>query len=283
MRLLVIGSTGSTPIQRKSTRSAMSGNIFPSKRPLNLPRSPQGRPVIVQAGGSEGGKALGSRHADAIFCTQTTLEDGIAFYNEMKDRARAWGRNPEHLKIMPGLSTVIASTEAEAHRRCDELDTYQGSERPPLRRSPSALAFRSRSSTSTRRCRGTAWATSRRRRRVHTASSKPRSNLPGARISRCGSSRNAFAVVIVWWWARPNKSPIRSLNGSRPERAMASILCPTLSLPVPKIFVDHVVPLLRKRGVFRQYGNHTGTTLRDHLGLPRPASQYATTPSIAAS
>jgi FMN-dependent oxidoreductase (nitrilotriacetate monooxygenase family) len=63
------------------------GAHFQVKGPLNVPRSPQGRPVIVQAGSSEGGKALGSRHADAIFTTQTTLDDGIAFYTEMKARA----------------------------------------------------------------------------------------------------------------------------------------------------------------------------------------------------
>ncbi|MDT9165649.1 LLM class flavin-dependent oxidoreductase, partial [Escherichia coli] len=87
------------------------GKHFSVRGPLNVPRSPQGRPVIVQAGSSEGGKTLGSRYADAIFTTQTTLADGQAFYQEMKNRARAWGRNPEHLKIMPGLSTVIGSTE----------------------------------------------------------------------------------------------------------------------------------------------------------------------------
>ena len=103
-----------------------SGSHFQVRGPLNVPRSPQGRPVVVQAGSSEGGKALGSRHADAIFTTQTTLEGGIAFYNEMKNRARAWGRDPDHIKIMPGLSTVIGSTEEEARRRCDELDSYQG-------------------------------------------------------------------------------------------------------------------------------------------------------------
>lgn len=50
--------------------------------------------MLVQAGSSEGGKALGSRYADAIFTTQTTLADGLAFYREMKARAKAWGRDP---------------------------------------------------------------------------------------------------------------------------------------------------------------------------------------------
>ncbi|MET0251029.1 MAG: NtaA/DmoA family FMN-dependent monooxygenase, partial [Novosphingobium sp.] len=84
-----------------------AGEHFRVRGPLNVPRSAQGRPVVVQAGSSEGGKALGSRYADAIFTTQTTLTDGVAFYREMKSRARAWGRDPDHIKIMPGLSTVI--------------------------------------------------------------------------------------------------------------------------------------------------------------------------------
>ena len=102
------------------------GEHFSVKGPLNVPRSAQGRPVLVQAGSSEGGKALGSRYADAIFTTQTTLDAGQQFYREMKERAVRWGRNPEHLKIMPGLTTVIGSTEAEAQARFDDLNAWHG-------------------------------------------------------------------------------------------------------------------------------------------------------------
>src|SRR5690606_39378733 len=68
------------------------GKHFSVRGPLNVPRSPQGRPVIVQAGSSEGGKTLGSRYADAIFTTQTTLTDGQAFYQEMRSEERRVGK-----------------------------------------------------------------------------------------------------------------------------------------------------------------------------------------------
>src|SRR5690606_6085044 len=66
-----------------------AGRYLSVRGPLNVPRSPQGRPVVVQAGSSEDGKRVGARYADAIFTTQTTLADGQAFYTEMKNRARA--------------------------------------------------------------------------------------------------------------------------------------------------------------------------------------------------
>jgi FMN-dependent oxidoreductase (nitrilotriacetate monooxygenase family) len=252
------------------------GKHFSVKGPLNLPRCPQGRPVLVQAGGSEGGKALGSRYADAIFCTQTTLEDGIAFYDEMKSRARAWGRNPDHLKIMPGLSTVIGSTEEEAHRRCDELDAYQGPD--------GALAQVAQ------------------RIGIPVKELDPDGPLPWHRLGDLTppetGSHGFFEAQIKL--AKRENLTVRQLSkrirsGHRlavggPEQIADTLtewflagaadgfnLMPDYFPSGAAIFVDHVVPLLRKRGVFRH--EYKGTTLRDHLGVPRPASQYATQPS----
>jgi len=252
------------------------GKHFSVKGPLNLPRGPQGRPVLVQAGGSEGGKALGSRYADAIFCTQTTLEDGIAFYDEMKSRARAWGRNPDHLKIMPGLSTVIGSTEEEAHRRCDELDAYQGPD--------GALAQVAQ------------------RIGIPVKELDPDGPLPWHRLGDLTppekGSHGFFEAQIKL--AKRENLTVRQLSkrirsGHRlavggPEQIADTLtewflggaadgfnLMPDYFPSGAEVFVDHVVPLLRKRGVFRH--EYKGTTLRDHLGVPRPASQYATQPS----
>jgi len=248
------------------------GKHFSVKGPLNLPRSPQGRPVIVQAGGSEGGKSVGSRYADAIFCTQTTLEDGIAFYNEMKSRAAAWGRNPEHLKIMPGLSTVIGSTEEEANRRCDELDAYQGPD--------GALAQVAQ------------------RIGIPLKELDLDAPLPWARLGDLTppeSGSHGFFEAQIKLAKRENltvrqlskriRSGHRLVVGS-PEQIADTLtewflagagdgfnLMPDYFPSGAEIFVDHVVPLLRKRGVFRH--EYTGTTLREHLGLPRPVSQYA--------
>lgn len=248
------------------------GAHFQVKGPLNVPRSPQGRPVLVQAGSSEGGKALGSRWADAIFTTQTTLEDGKAFYQEMKTRARAWGRDPEGLKIMPGLSTVIGSTEEEAHRRCDELDAYQGE---------NGLA-----------------AQVAQRLGLKVADLDLDAELPWDRISDVASFEKGSQGFLEAQLnlARREKLTVRQLSkrirsGHRltvgtPEQIADTLeewflagaadgfnIMPDMFPSGCEIFVDFVVPELRRRGVFRT--EYQGTTLREHLGLERPPSQYA--------
>ena len=78
-----------------------AGHHFQVRGPLNLPRSPQGRPVLVQAGGSEAGVALAARHADAVFTAQTTFEGAQDFYGDIKARAVAQGRHADHLLVLP--------------------------------------------------------------------------------------------------------------------------------------------------------------------------------------
>ncbi|SPO67040.1 LLM class flavin-dependent oxidoreductase [Pseudomonas sp. JV241A] len=247
------------------------GEHFSVKGPLNLPRSPQGRPVLVQAGSSEGGKALGSRYADAIFTTQTTLVDGQAFYQEMKQRARQWGRNPEHLKIMPGLSTVIGSSEAEAQARFDELNAWYGEE---------GLIHQVAA-------------------RVGLAVSELELDapLPWERIGPVAEfERGSHGFLEAQLnLARRENLTIRELSrrilvGHRlivgtPEQVADTLehwfragaadgfnIMPDMFPSGVEVFVDEVVPLLQKRGVFRH--EYQGGTLRDHLGLPYPASQY---------
>jgi FMN-dependent oxidoreductase (nitrilotriacetate monooxygenase family) len=257
-----------------------SGKHFSVKGPLNLPRSPQGRPVLVQAGGSEGGKSLGSRYADAIFTTQTTLEDGQAFYRDMKERARRLGRNPEHLKIMPGLSTVIGSTEAEAHARCDQLDSYLG---------PEGLVGQ------------VAQRIGIPAKELDLDAELPWDRLGDLTPPEKGSHGFFEAQINL---ARRERLTVRQLSkrirsGHRlvvgsPEQIADTLeewfvagaadgfnLMPDMFPSGAEIFVDHVVPELRRRGIFRT--EYTGTTLRDHLGLPRPVSQYANAPGVAAA
>jgi FMN-dependent oxidoreductase (nitrilotriacetate monooxygenase family) len=96
------------------------GRFFGVRGPLNLPRCPQGRPVIAQAGSSGPGKALASRIADMIFTAQSVLSEGQAFYAEIKARAAAHGRAPEHVKVTPGFMAITSEDEAAAQR------TYAG-------------------------------------------------------------------------------------------------------------------------------------------------------------
>ena len=98
------------------------GTHYKVKGPFNSPRSPQGRPVQVQAGSSEDGRDFASRHAEAIFTAHQTLQSATEFANDIRARAQAVGRDPRQLKILPGISPYIASTEAEARRKFDELN-----------------------------------------------------------------------------------------------------------------------------------------------------------------
>ena len=251
------------------------GDHFQVRGPLNLPRTPQGRPVTVQAGSSEGGKALGSRYADVIFTTQTTIEDGLAFSREMKARAARWGRNPAHLKIMPGISTVIGSTEAEANARCDELDAYQGD---------TGLASQVAQ-----------------RLGIPVSELDLDAQLPWDRIGPASEhekgSHGFFEAQVnlarregltVRQLSKRIRSGHRLIVGS-PEQVADTMtewflagaadgfnIMPDMFPSGCEIFVDEVVPLLQRRGVFRT--DYAGPTLRDHLGLPYPESQYATAP-----
>ena len=98
------------------------GRYFRVRGPLNVPRLPQGHPLLVQAGSSQDGREFAARYAEAIFTAQQTLADGQEFYADMKRRARRIGRDPDQIKILPGIVPVIGSTEAEATALGDELE-----------------------------------------------------------------------------------------------------------------------------------------------------------------
>lgn len=102
------------------------GEHFSVRGPLTLPPSPQGRPLLFQAGSSEQGRALAARRADAIFTVHSTLASAQAFYRDMKRRTVDNGRRPQDLKILPGIVPIIGGTEGEAKKRKDDLDRLAG-------------------------------------------------------------------------------------------------------------------------------------------------------------
>ena len=93
------------------------GEHFSVRGPLNVARSPQGHPVILQAGSSEAGKELAARFAEAVFTPQHTLPAAQAFYRDLKGRMVKFGRSPEHLKVLPGLNAIVGRTKAEAEEK----------------------------------------------------------------------------------------------------------------------------------------------------------------------
>ncbi|MBX8485951.1 LLM class flavin-dependent oxidoreductase [Pseudomonas cichorii] len=97
------------------------GEHFNVKGPLNVARSPQGQPVVVQAGSSEVGRDLAAQTAEVVFTAQTSLADAQAFYADIKGRLKAYGRSADSLKIMPGVFIVVAETEAEAKAKFESF------------------------------------------------------------------------------------------------------------------------------------------------------------------
>lgn len=97
------------------------GRCFSVRGPLNVARSPQGRPVIVQAGSSGPGKALAAETADVVFTAQQTLEEAQSFYRDVKTLAAHAGRDPDEVKIMPGVSVFVGKTREEAQAKFERL------------------------------------------------------------------------------------------------------------------------------------------------------------------
>ncbi|QGY02517.1 LLM class flavin-dependent oxidoreductase [Methylobacterium mesophilicum SR1.6/6] len=98
-----------------------SGKHFEVRGPLNISRTPQGQPVLVQAGASGPGKDLAARTAEIVFTANQTLEEAVAFYGDLKARMAHFGRSPDDLKIMPGLFPVVGRSESEARSKFEAL------------------------------------------------------------------------------------------------------------------------------------------------------------------
>jgi FMN-dependent oxidoreductase (nitrilotriacetate monooxygenase family) len=248
------------------------GPYFQVRGPLSVPRSPQGRPVLVQAGGSPAGVALAARHADAVFTAQTTFESAQAFYRDIKSLAVAHGRHPDHLLILPGLYPVIGGTLADAKRRKAELDALldRGTELTKFARAlgiqpedleldaplPYALIDQvKRSDVSHGFIRSTVLLA----RSENLTVRELLDRNPGAHRMIVGTPDTIADDIERWFIHRAADG--FNLNADIFPSGLAD-------------FVDHVVPLLQKKGIFRR--EYEGTTLREHYGLPRPPNRYAT-------
>ena len=97
------------------------GEFYSVQGPLNISRCPQGRPVLIQAGSSEAGKNFAARHADAVFTGGASLEDGVRFCQDVRQRAARFGRGPEEILILPGCGPIIGGTMAEAEAKYEEI------------------------------------------------------------------------------------------------------------------------------------------------------------------
>jgi len=99
------------------------GRYFDVAGYLPFPRSPQGHPFLTQAGTSAAGKALAARYADAVFTPLANVPAGVAFRDDLRAQAAARGREPGHIRVLPGLSFLLAASDAEAAALKDALET----------------------------------------------------------------------------------------------------------------------------------------------------------------
>ncbi|GAB4064557.1 LLM class flavin-dependent oxidoreductase [Ancylobacter sonchi] len=248
------------------------GKHFKVKGPLNAPRTPQGRPVYVQAGSSEDGRSFAAQYAEAIFTAHQTLKSAQGFYADIKSRAVALGRRPEHIKVLPGLSPFIGSTQVEADRLEDEFND---------------LVQPEYSLAQLKRMTGLDLSS------YDLDGPFPR-HLLDLKGSVATASRFQLILDVVDRENPTIRQLINRLAGARghfviagtPERIADEIqlwfengaadgfnIMPPWLTGGFDAFADEVVPILRKRGLFRT--EYAGTTLRDHYGLPRPESRYS--------
>ncbi|MEV5613417.1 LLM class flavin-dependent oxidoreductase [Streptomyces sp. NPDC052225] len=252
---------------------AHHGRHFSIDGDFGVPRPPQGHPVVIQAGDSAEGREFAASAADVIFTRHGTLEAGRDFYADVKARLAAYGREPDDLKIMPGVTFVLGDTAAEAQEKAAEIRRQQVSPQNAL------LALEQ------------IWG-------VDLSSYDPDGPLPdidpvvGSGLSQGRTHRGDVLEVAEKWreLSRAKGLSIRQTVIETTSRqsfigtpgtvaaeldafvqggaADGFILVPHLTPGGLDEFVDRVVPLLQERGAFRT--EYTGTTLRSHLGLRTP-------------
>ncbi|AEI43048.1 LLM class flavin-dependent oxidoreductase [Paenibacillus mucilaginosus] len=246
------------------------GENYRVKGPLNIPRPPQGYPVLVQAGSSESGKELAAKTAEAIFTAWQTLEDAQAFYSDVKSRLARYGRTPDQLLVLPGISPILADTEAEARELEEELHSYINIEEALKRFSPGfGVDLREypldgpvplHAVKSVDEING-----NKSRHGIITELARKESLTIRQLVHRLAGARGHFtftgtplalADVIEQWFK----------NGA----ADGFNVMPQLYPSGLEIFVDQVIPELQNRGLFRT--SYEGSTLRDRYGLSRPAN-----------
>ncbi|WP_405450274.1 LLM class flavin-dependent oxidoreductase [Streptomyces erythrochromogenes] len=251
--------------------AAHRGEYFGVAGPLNVPRSPQGHPLLVQAGSSESGKEFAAQYAEAVFTAQQTLADGQAFYKDLKSRLATYGRAEDDLLVLPGIAPVIGSTEAEAKALEQELTDLQVPEYG-LAQLSGMLGVDL----------------------TGLPLDGPLPDLPEERDINGNKSRFTLVAELARRDGLDLRGLIARLGAGRGHRVFAgtpeqiadqleqwftqgaadgfNIMAPVLPTGLTD-FVDQVVPILQRRGLFRT--EYTGRTLRENYGLPRPANRYA--------
>lgn len=240
------------------------GQYYSVKGPLNIPRSPQGHPILIQAGSSGPGQDLAARTADVVFTAQQSLAEAQGFYKSLKSRVEKFGRPADAVAVMPGFLPVIGRTSKEAAEKLAELDqwTELKSAMPlleerighsladydpdgPLPDLPISDQLRSRAELLTALAR--------------------RENLTIRQLALRVAAGRGHHIVL----GTPVDVADRMQEWFETRAADGFNVMPPFFPEGLEDFTQLVVPILQERGLFRT--DYTGSTLRDHLGLARPA------------
>ncbi len=245
------------------------GEYFSVTGPLNLSRSPQGQPVIFQAGTSEQGRHLAGEIAEGIYTHIASIEDGVEFGADIRARAVAAGRDPEHVKIFPGARPVLASTDEAAQqlaRDIWEFDNDFASKLGQFARPFGGFDF---------------------------AALDP--DAPFPELGDLGENSRSGSVSAIKQTARDERLTLREtvdrFTAFKPnpyagtpqtvadafERGFLARAYDGLNLSFRvsddlDTFAEDVVPILQRKGIYRT--DYTASTLRGHLGLPVPENRY---------
>lgn len=245
------------------------GKYFSVKGPLSVPRPPQGHPVLIQAGKSEPAKEISARVADAVFTSQSTMEEAQAFYADVKGRMAKFGRAPDELKILPGVAIFSGKTEAEAEEKYQRLGS--------LISEPAAMRLLSERmggiDLSPYPFDGPL---------PDFEGNKVRMSNPPALVKLARREGLTLRGLAMRFAAARGHLMLRGTPSSIADRleqwfknrACDGFIFMPVYLPgALDDFVDQVIPELQRRGLVRR--EYATRTLREHLGLRRPSSVFA--------
>ena len=252
----------------KMHRLDHQGEFFNVQGPLNISRSKQGSPVLIQAGSSEAGRGFAATVADAIFTGQAARADAVDFYNDVKQRAEAVGRNPNEVLIMPGCGPIVGDTPEEAEAKYQEIANlvviddalnYLGRYFNDMDFSvydldapfPDLGDFgRNGWESTTDKIKQTAKDENLTLREMALRSTTPRNEFIGTPTQVADSMQAWFENGAADGFMLNNSVLPQGFND----------------------FVDQVLPILKERGLFRT--EYEADTLRGNLGLPKPENRH---------
>ncbi len=250
----------------KMRRIDHKGEHLSVRGPLNIARPPQGWPVIVQAGASEPGRQLAAETAEVVFAAHGTLAAGQAFYADVKGRMETIGRNPDHLKILPGVLTVVGDSVEEAREKRALLDSFVHYD-SAIASLSIALGHDATGFDPDAPLPDIPETNHSKSGRERTIALARRENLTVRQLAQRLGGYGGLAFVGTPKTIADEMEQWLVERGSDGFNVMFPYLPEGLD-----DFVDKVVPELQRRGLFRR--EYQGSTLRDHLGLPRPANRH---------